>query len=244
MLGRAGNGAGSVMNTNQQVTTGIVLARTDYGEADRILTLLTPNAGKLRLMAKGVRRVKSKLAGGIELFSVTNVTYIRGRGDIDTLVSSRLVTHYGRIVENIDRTMLGYELIKQLSKATEDEPEPDYFHLLEQAFDALNDHAIPLELIQLWFAAQLLRLSGHTPNLQTEPDGSKLAADKTYEFSFDDSAFFSRRDAPYGSDAIKFLRLVFSGNPPAVLANVQGGSELIPTCLPLVTNLRTLYLSL
>jgi DNA repair protein RecO (recombination protein O) len=222
----------------QQVTAGIILARTDYGEADRIITLLTPNVGKLRLMAKGVRRVKSKLAGGVELFSVTNVTYIKGRGDIGTLISARLVNHYGKIVKNIDRTMLGYELIKQLNKATEDEPEADYFYVLEQAFVALDDPDVSIELIQLWFSAQLLRLSGHTPNLLTEPDGSKLVAEKTYEFSFDDSAFFARPGAPYSSDVIKLLRLVFHGNTPAVLAKVQGSGALARTCLPLVAALR------
>ena len=44
----------------------IVLRRTNYGEADRILQLLTPK-GKRSVMAKGVRRERSKLAGGIEL---------------------------------------------------------------------------------------------------------------------------------------------------------------------------------
>ncbi len=211
----------------QHVTTGIVLTRVDYGEADRIITLITPDTGKLRLIAKGVRRVKSKLAGGIELFSVTNLTYIRGRGDIGTLVSSRLVTHYGHIVQDLDRTMLGYDLIKQLNKATEDEPEPDYFHLLEQAFAALNDSTILLDLIRLWFSAQLLRLGGHTPNLQTEPDGTKLVADKMYEFSFDDSAFMARPEGAFGVDDIKFLRLVFNGNLPAVLGKVGGLAELV-----------------
>src|SRR4051812_44153733 len=109
--------------SQQRVTTGIVLTRIEYGEADRIVTVLTPNDGKLRLMAKGVRRVKSKLAGGVELFSVSSLTYIPGRGDIGTLISSRLETHFGHIVQNIDRTMLGYDLIKLLHKATEDEPE-------------------------------------------------------------------------------------------------------------------------
>jgi DNA repair protein RecO len=210
----------------QQVTDAIVLSRTDYGEADRIVTFITPQAGKLRLMAKGVRRVKSKLAGGIELFSVTNLTYIRGRGEIGTLVSSRLVTHYGRIVQNIDRTMLGYDLIKRLARATEDELEADYFHLLEAAFAALNDAAISLELIRLWFDAQLLRLSGHTPNLQTQPDGTRLIANQTYEFNFDDSAFVARPDAPYNADYIKFLRLVFAGNAPAILAKVGNVDDL------------------
>src|SRR5215467_6436426 len=102
---------------NQLNTSSIILARTDFGEADRILTLLTPDYGKLRLMAKGVRRVKSKLAGGIELFSVSDISLMRGRGDIGTLVSSRLVVHYRHIVEDIDRTMLGYELTRQLNRA-------------------------------------------------------------------------------------------------------------------------------
>ncbi len=206
----------------QQVTQAIVLSRIDYGEADRILTFITPGHGKLRLMAKGVRKVKSKLAGGIELFSVSTITFIEGRGDIGTLISSRLITYYSQIVQNIDRTMLGYELIKQLSKATEDQPEPDYFQLLEQAFVALNDASISPDLIQLWFSAQLLRLGGHTPNLQTEPNGAKLLPNQTYEFSLDDNAFVTRTDAPYGADHIKFLRLVFSGNQPAALAKVSG----------------------
>jgi DNA repair protein RecO (recombination protein O) len=218
----------------QEVTEAIVLTRTDFGEADRIITLLTPEQGKLRLMAKGVRRVKSKLAGGIELFSVTNLTYIRGRGDIGTLVSARLVTHYGRIIQNIDRTMLGYELIKRLHKVTEDEPESEYYYLLVAAFAALDDNTIDLDLIRLWFDAQLLKVSGHTPNLQTEPDGTRLQAGEQYEFSFDDMAFVLRPNGAMQAAHIKFLRLLFAGTAPAVLMRVEQTSELTERCMPLV----------
>jgi DNA repair protein RecO (recombination protein O) len=225
---------------NQHVTTGIVLARVDYGEADRIITLITPDAGKLRLIAKGVRRVKSKLAGGVELFSVTNITYIRGRGDIGTLISARLVTHYGRIVQNIDRTMLGYELIKQLNKATEDEPEPDYFHLLEQTFRALDDNTVSQELIKLWFAAQLLRLSGHTPNLQTDTDGNKLEAGSSYHFDFDAMSLRRHPEGTLHADHIKFLRLLFSDNDVAVLRKIQNVAQLVEVAAPLVQAMTTL----
>jgi DNA repair protein RecO (recombination protein O) len=230
--------------SQQRVTTGIVLTRIAYGEADRIVTVLTPQDGKLRLMAKGVRRVKSKLAGGIELFSVASLTYIPGRGDIGTLVSSRLETHYGNIVKDIDRTMLGYDLIKLLHKATEDEPEEDYFDLMHQAFIALDDNTIDQDLIHLWFSAQLLRLSGHTPNLQTEPNGEKLQAQKVYEFSFDDSAFYAREGGSFRADAIKFLRLVFNGNQPKALQSVQGSDVLSEQCLPLVRTLLQQHLRL
>lgn len=219
---------------NQIITTAIILSRTDFGEADRILTLLTPDHGKLRLMAKGVRRVKSKLAGGIELFSVSDITFIRGRGEIGTLVSTRLLKHYGHIVADVTRTMLGYELIKLLGKATEDQPETEYFQLLEQAFAALDDAAVGTDLIRVWFMAQLIRLGGHTPNLQTEPGGHKLMADRQYEFSFDDMAFFARPDGHFTSDHIKFMRVLFSGNQPKTIQKITGCRQLLTDVAPLI----------
>jgi DNA repair protein RecO (recombination protein O) len=62
-------------------TTAIVLQRTNYGEADRILQLLTPE-GKQGVMARGVRREKSRLAGGIELFAICEVVISEGRGEV------------------------------------------------------------------------------------------------------------------------------------------------------------------
>lgn len=211
----------------QLVTSAIILGRTDYGEADRIITLLTPDYGKLTLLAKGVRRVKSKLAGGIELFSVSEITFIKGRGAVGTLVSTRLVKHYDRIVTNLDRTMLGYELIKKLNKATEDEPEEEYFDLMRAAFEALNDPDLDATLIALWFSMQLLRLGGYTPNLQTDTEGARLDAAGTYIFSFDNSAFTPRSDGQFTAKHIKFLRLGFEGHPPRALAQIQGVKQLV-----------------
>jgi DNA repair protein RecO (recombination protein O) len=223
---------------NQLNTRGIILVRTDFGEADRIITLLTPDQGKLRLMAKGVRRIKSKLAGGIELFSVSDITFIRGRGEIGTLVSSRLQKHFGTIIKDINRTMVGYELIKQLHKATEDEPEPAYFDLLEQAFASLDDAAIDLDLISFWFTAQLLRLAGHAPNLKTDTTGKKLESDQTYHFDFEHMAFRPHDSGQFGSDEIKFLRLAFAGNPPQILQKVQGSEKLVADNTQLVIGMK------
>jgi DNA repair protein RecO (recombination protein O) len=220
----------------QLVTRAIILARIDYGEADRILTLLTPEYGKLRLMAKGVRRVKSKLAGGIELFSVSEITFIRGKSDLGTLASTRLIKHYGHIVEDLERTMTGYDLIKQLHKLTEDEAEVEYFDLLQASFEALDDPGIPLPVVRLWFAAQLLRHGGHTPNLQTDTTGAKLQPDRLYDFSFDNMAFMAAPEGVgrYGASHIKLLRLVFAGHAPKTIAAVQGSASLLPSLVALV----------
>jgi DNA repair protein RecO (recombination protein O) len=212
----------------QILTKGIILSRTDYGEADRILTVLTPDHGKLRLMARGVRRVKSKLAGGIELFSVSDLTYMPGKGDLGTLISSRLDRHYGDIVRDITRVQLGYELIKQLNRATEDEPEPDYFNLLNAGFEALNNPVIDPELIKIWFQAQLLKLSGRTPNLHTDIGGGPLDATRKYNFDFDNMAFVDHPAGRFLADHIKVLRLLLGDHRPVALGQVQGLDDILP----------------
>ena len=227
---------------NQLLSQAIVLSRTDYGEADRIITLLTPDYGKLRVMARGVRRMKSKLAGGIELFSVSDITFIRGRGEIGTLVSTRLRVYYRNIVRDIDRVQLGYELIKSLNKATEDAPEVDYFELLERSFAALDDAAISLELVQLWFQAQLLRLAGYTPNLLTDNSGEKLNGDLRYAFDIDRVGFGLRPEGEYTADHIKTLRLLFSRNTPATLNRIQGMGTLLPDTKSLLQLLINSYI--
>jgi DNA repair protein RecO (recombination protein O) len=225
----------------QLVTPAIILNRIDYGEADRILTLLTPEYGKLHLLAKGVRRVKSKLAGGIELFSTSDITFIQGRSGLGTLVSTRLDKHFGHIVHDLDRTMLGYELIKQLNKIIEDQAEAEYYRLLQQTFEALDDTAVPLEIITFWFQAQLLRLGGHTPNLHTDVEGNKLEADKLYDFSFDDMCFEPREHGRFNAAHIKFLRLSFAETTAKLLAQVQGSDALVNALAPQVAAMAQTY---
>jgi DNA repair protein RecO (recombination protein O) len=209
---------------NRVNTQGIVLSRTDYSEADRILTFLTPDAGKVSAIAKGVRKQRSKLAGGIELFSVSDISYIVGRKEISTLISTRLVKHYGDIVKDMDRTNAAYEAMKLINKATEDKPEAEYFHLMQTALESLDDAAVDLDLINIWLAAQLLRLAGHTPNLRTQRNGQKLQANQTYDFDFESMCF--EPGEAFGSDQIKFLRLLFSDNQPTVLQKVEGSARL------------------
>ncbi len=195
---------------NQQKTKGIILSRTNYGEADRIINVLTPDQGKLTLMARGVRKVKSKLAGGIELFSVSDFTYIAGRGEIGALVSSRLIKHYGTIVKDIDRVQLGYKLIKLLNKVTEDHPEEAYFKLMDEAFEALDTAAISQTVIECWFNAQLLKHAGHSPNLSTDAAGDQLTAGKAYAFDDEAMAFVKHPGANFNDKTIKAMRLIFS----------------------------------
>lgn len=219
---------------------GVVLTRTEYGEADRIITFLTPDTGKVRVIAKGVRRQKSKLAGGIELFSISDITYIQGRGDLHTLVSSRLITHYGNIVKDLDRTMFGYEMLKVLNKVLEDEGGQEYYELLVTSLEALDDLASSKELAESSFLLHLMRLLGHLPNLTHDARGGELPKDGTFQFSIDDMAFFASPSGPYTQNHIKLLRLM-SYNPAAALTNIEQLNKYLQDLIGLVRQMSHQY---
>ena len=129
-------------------TRAIVLRRTNYGEADRILRLLTP-LGQRSVMAKGVRREKSKLAGGIELFAISDVVINTGRGDLGILTSTQLVHFYRHILEDYDRLQFGYEAINLVSRASESIDEPEWYGVLSEVYMGLDATSIPLQLSPL-----------------------------------------------------------------------------------------------
>lgn len=222
---------------NQVVTTGIVLSRNDFQEADRLLTLITPHHGKIKTIAKGVRRPNSKLAGGIELFSESNITFLPGKGDFATLVSTRLLTHYGNIVKDITRTMLGYELLKRLNRATEDSTGEEYYLVLKHTLEGLNDLDLSRELTELWFTVQMLKHSGHIPNLRNDVEGNKLEISKKYLFDFESMSFVAQKGAPYSAGHIKLLRLAYGTDEPVILKQIKETGKLPSEALALAKNM-------
>lgn len=226
----------------QIVTTGIVLSRTDYGEADRIITVLTPDYGKLSMMARGVRKSKSKLAGGIELFSTSNITFMEGMGEIGTLISSRLLKYYSNIVNDIERVQTGYSLIKLLNKATEDHPGPEYYELMVHTYAALDNAQISLNLLQAWFQAQLLRMAGHTPNLRTDSAGNKLQEEKSYNFNIEDMVFTAHEQGRNRASQIRTLRILFQGHSISSLGNITGLEEASDQVSPLIKSMLSTHI--
>lgn len=219
-------------------TLGIVLGRTNYSEADRILTFLTPGHGKVRALARGVRKPTSKLAGSIELFSISDVSFVSGRGDLYTLTGSRLVKYYSHIVKDIGRTNTGYDFIKLLNKVTEDAADPSYFILAENTFAALDDPTADPTVIALWFRCRTIRISGHSPNLSADINGDEFAPKRHYDFDYAQMSFMPTSGrAGFTPDHIKFLRLNLGSNQPKVITRIQGSAELAKVCLPLADSI-------
>lgn len=207
-------------------TRAIVLRRTNYGEADRILQLLTPE-GRRSVMARGVRREKSKLAGGIELFAVTDVVLGEGKGELGVLTSSRLVHFYRHIIEDYDRLQFGYFVIQQVTRASENVDEPEWFDLLSEILMGLDAVTIPLRLTQTWFYLRYAGLLGHQLNLEIDTNGQKLDAERSYRYDVGEQGL---REVPNGEitgEHIKLLRLI-STRSIKILAQIGGVDEILP----------------
>lgn len=192
----------------QQTTSAIILHRINFGEADKILTVLTPENGKLKLIAKGVRKVKSKLAGSVELFSVSNIMYIKGANDIGILTSAKLQTFFGNIAQDYSRTVIGYELLKVANKSTKDAVEFDHYNLLLHSLVALNNTGVNPILVECWFMARQLKLLGHEVNTLTDIDNQKLTEKQKYNYDFKEMGFCNSNNGIYDSRQIKLLRLL------------------------------------
>lgn len=211
-------------------TRGIVLRRTNYGEADRIVLFLTPEHGLLSVIARGVRREKSKLAGGIELFGVCDVTLHTGKGDLAILTSARLETYFSEIIKDYHRLEFGYEAMKHIRRVAETIDDGTFYSLLEQTLQMLNKTDISLAIIKTWFWLQLAILLGTGVNLHTDDEGLVLKEAARYEFDTVHMALHVTETGRFTSRHIKLLRLL-SARSPEVGTQVQDVHELIDDCL-------------
>ncbi len=213
-------------------TQAIVLRRTNYGEADRILQLLTPD-GRRSVMARGVRKEKSKLAGGIELFAISDVVIGEGKGELGVLTSAKLEYFFKHILEDYDRLQFGYTTIKLVGRASENVDEPEWFDLLGEVLAGIDVLTIPLPLIQAWFYIRYASLLGHELNLDLDIDGKPLVEDTGYRYDSGEQGLRQVTNGEITGNHIKLLRLIAS-RPLKVLVQIGGISELLGTCLHVV----------
>lgn len=214
-------------------TLGIVLKRTNYGEADRIVTLLTKDFGKIQVMAKGVRRERSKLAGGIEPFSISEISIVKGRGDIDTLTSARLQKHYGNIVKSIEKLDLAFVCLKTINKITQTVNDQTFFSLTQHLFAGLDNERIAVPIVQLWWYVQIAEATGHGINTEHLIDESEFDVDAHYGYDYEKDGFYTNNSGQFNAGHIKLLRLA-KGHTPALLANITGGGQLAADLCPML----------
>ena len=145
-------------------TEGVVIRQMPLGEADRILTLCSPDRGKVRAVAKGVRRAKSRLGGHLELLNRASVAVAIGR-NLDTISEAYAINTFGGIRADLTRISRGLyvaELVDCFS--FEGNGSQSMYSLLLNTMHRLERGA-NLDMLVRWFEMRLLECSGYMPEL-------------------------------------------------------------------------------
>src|SRR5437870_2294999 len=152
------------MRARTFTTDAIVLRRMDFSEADRILTVITPYHGKLRLLAKGVRRPGSRMGGHLELFVHARVQVARGRS-LDLVNQAMTVNAHRGVREDIVKAAHAFHIAELVDGFLEEsDNHPPVFPLLLDALGGLSE-GTNLPLLDRQFELHLLGAVGFRPQL-------------------------------------------------------------------------------
>ena len=129
----------------------------DFGEADRVIVLLTRNHGLVRGVAKGVRKVKSRFGSRLQPFVDVDVQVYPGRG-LSTITGADTVTYYGaRIIDDFDRYAAACAVMEVAEKLSYDQGDPELFALVQEALTNLQTDQHPTLVLD----AFMLRATEH-----------------------------------------------------------------------------------
>ena len=203
-------------------TTGIVLRQRRLGEADKILTLFTPNLGKLEAVAKGTRRPRSKLAGHVEPLTYTTFMLAKGR-DLDIVTQAQMLDASLPLREDLERTGRALYVAELVDRFTPERQENyPVFRLLLETLRRLASEQ-DLDIILRFFEMRLLEHLGYRPQLEACVSCGGALEPVTNAWSVEAGGVLCpacARNAPLSHpltvNALKMMRLLQKGDFAAV----------------------------
>jgi DNA repair protein RecO (recombination protein O) len=141
---------------------GIVLRTHKLGEADRIVSILTRRHGKVRAVAKGVRKTKSRFGARMEPPTHLQLQFYEGRSELHIIDQAETIDHFRAIRDDLDRLTRAVSMLEAADQLGLDgEPNPALYQMLLGALRALAGHSGPLVLPA--FFLKVLALEGFRP---------------------------------------------------------------------------------
>ncbi|MBP9675208.1 MAG: DNA repair protein RecO [Anaerolineaceae bacterium] len=190
----------------------VVLRHSDWGETDRLLVLYSKEQGKLRAIAKGLRKIQSRKAGHLEPF--TRVTLMLAKGhDLWIVTQAEAIDLYQPIRENLQKMVHAAYVVELLDRFTYEEGQNwQLYKLLTETLErlsALEDDFVPLR----FYETRLLSLLGYQPLLfECAACGDEIIAQSQY-FSADMGGVLcpqcgarGQSSRPVSLEALRFLR--------------------------------------
>jgi DNA repair protein RecO (recombination protein O) len=208
----------------------VVMKRIDLGEADKILTIFTPHFGKLRVVAKGVRKMTSRLAGHVELYTRSQMLLAKAR-NLDIITQSETVDAYRPLHDNLERIAHASYAAELLDALTPDALENyPVYRLMVESLGLLSTEPHPDRVLR-WFELQLLGYMGYAPELAkcVECRNDLAATVNAFSPALGGAVCASCRRVGVGRDmsvnALKVLRLA-QRNPYSAMRRLRIDEEL------------------
>lgn len=149
------------------ITSGIVIHHADYGEYDRMLTLVTPAHGRIDAVARGCRRLKSPIVNSAELFTTGEYTLYEKKGRFSVELCEIRESFYP-LRSDYDRLVHGVYWMRLLDALVlPDVPAGDIFLLTLNALAYLSYSELPAPLITFAYESHLMALEGLAPRVDS-----------------------------------------------------------------------------
>lgn len=201
-------------------TQGFVLKKTDLWEADQVFSIYTQDFGKLEILGKAIRKIKSKLRSGAELFYLSETEFIQGK-TYKTLTDAVVIDKFKNIRSDLERLKIAYQVAETTDNLISgQEKDEKIWNLLNEVFDKLNNYTLlttNYPLIYHYFVWNLLSILGYQIDLYNcTVCQKKLVLQKLY-FNPEEGGIIceeclpaeaSTKESEISPDIIKILRLL------------------------------------
>lgn len=165
-------------------TEGIIIKRSNFGEADRILTVVTPFKGKIKIVAKGVRRITSRRGGNVELLNKVKLHIYQGQG-MPILTEAESISTYPMIKNELILSSYGSHIMELAEKLLpEEQGNPVAYQLIASILGLLETN--PRQIFIRAFEVKLLSVLGYWSLDQIEVEGElKIILEKLQRESWE-----------------------------------------------------------
>lgn len=161
---------------------GIVLQTTDFGDANRVVTIFSREFGKLEANAYGCRRARNPMSGAMQMFNHISAEVTQGL-KVDTIRDADIIHFYGNLTADIDRLAYAALFFEIVNKMTLPKlPEINIFNLILKALPALNERNP--EIAALIASCQFMEFSGIQLNFERCVHcGNEIVGDAVLSFA-------------------------------------------------------------
>lgn len=207
-------------------TQGFIFKKTDSGEADRVFTFFTKDFGRLEILARAERKIKSKLRGGLEIFYLVDIEFIQGKTH-KTLTDTFLIENFKNIRNDLERLAIAYKIGEVLDKLIKgEEKDEKIWNLILETFKILANLQFTiynLQLVYYYFLWNLLTILGYQPEIYfCSLCQEKLKPGKLY-FSFKEGGVFCnlcfkkiKDGKEIDENFVKILRIILKRDWPTL----------------------------